>query len=497
MLSSSIEDTLKNAREGSFRMSTVTLSPSQSASKQVTDERDRHGRTHVSSPQVFLTDMLLTPYRSLWVLFDMILAFWLFTLGIWASPYEAWGSWKYQHFVPALIFSISFAIVALGMGYYERPRRFTKSVVFGISLGAVFVSLLLSLSAVYFAYYEMIGRLSLLYGALAAYAGLACVRYTLSQFLRKNPFRFTILGDSQCAEEIRSYCKNHRRDARYYTYLDWEQDIFADTSERDLSKLRQIYVPNLVLAKSALENPEMTEWAFQAMQEGCRVVDEVTFYIQFFEKVPLPYISKSWILHEGIDTRPFFFSVGKRISDIVISLTALICLSPLFALLALIIKCTSAGPVFFIQTRMGRFCKPFPIIKFRTMTYNPLQTELVSTGVNDPRVTGIGRLMRPLHLDELPQLWNVLMGTMSIVGPRPEAADFAQKMRIVPLYDLRHLLRPGITGHAQITQGYTLGDVDQMTEKLEYDLYYLCKSSLMLDIRIMIRTFFCLMKGAR
>jgi lipopolysaccharide/colanic/teichoic acid biosynthesis glycosyltransferase len=383
------------------------------------------------------------------------------------------------------------------MGYYERPRRFTKSNIFAVSLAAVTTSLLVSLAFVYFTYYEMIGRLSLVYGSLGAYFGIASIRFILSQFLRKNPYRFTILGSSNCGDEIIAFCKKNRRETRFYSYVDWKQDLFPSDIPIDVRSLRKAKVPNLVLAKSALDDPEMIEFALQALQEGCRVIDEVTFYIHFFEKVPINDISKNWLLHEGIDTRPIFFSIGKRVFDVASSVIALILLSPLFLLLSLIIKLSSPGPIFFFQIRMGRFCQPFRIIKFRTMTFNPDQKEIISTGLNDPRVTKIGKLMRPLHLDELPQLWNVIFGKMSIVGPRPEAFDFAQKMRKVPLYDLRHLLRPGITGHAQITQGYTRGVVEEMTEKLEYDLFYVCKSNLMLDVRIILRTIFCLMRKAR
>lgn len=467
-------------------------------------QTDEMTSTHVQAKRgsstlfpVILTDLLLTPYRSPWVLFDLFSIFWLFIIGTWSSPYETWGMMKYQNIAPAIIFTISYTTLGLGMGSYERPRRFARFSIFVASLGTTLFSLLISLAAMYFIYYEVFGRLTLIYGAIYSYLGAVLIRFFLSQFLRRNPYRFTILGSSPCCEEIKNYCMKKRHESRYYTYIDESTELFPEGVKRRVHQLREQRIPNLVLAKSALDNPDMLEFALQALQEGCRIIDEITFYIQFFEKVPIQDVSKSWILHEGIDTRPLFYSLSKRIFDIVSSLSALIVLSPLFLLLGLIIKLTSSGPVFYIQTRMGRFCQPFKIIKFRTMTFNPHQNELVSTALNDPRVTGIGKLMRPLHIDELPQLWNVLTGKMSIVGPRPEAYDFAQKMRNVPLYDLRHLMRPGITGHAQITQGYTLGVVEEMTEKLEYDLYYISHCSFTLDIRIIIRTLFCLVKGSR
>ena len=473
----------------------ITLSVPQS--DKVASEETRVEPNLANSFSINLTDILLTPYRALWVLFDLFVVFWLYTIGVWSTPYEAWGTWKYQNLAPALVFTVFFVLLALGMGYYERPKRFTKSNIFGIGAFATVVALMVSLAVVYFTYYEVFGRLSFMYGSTVSYLGITAIKFTLSRFLRKNPYRFTILGNSDCSDDIKDYCLRNRRENRYYSYVDWTHEIFPTGSSVEIGSLQRVKVPNLVVAKSALEDPEMIAFALQALQRGCRVLDELSFYIQFFEKVPINHISENWILREGIDTRPIFFSLAKRFIDVAASALALILLSPLFLLISLGIKLTSPGPIFFVQSRMGRYCQSFKIFKFRTMVFNPHEKEIVSTAINDPRVTRIGKLMRPLHIDELPQLWNVLLGTMSLVGPRPEASDFAQKMRKVPLYDLRHFLRPGLTGHAQITQGYTRGVVDEMTEKLAYDLFYICNCSLALDIRIILRTVFCLVRGAR
>jgi lipopolysaccharide/colanic/teichoic acid biosynthesis glycosyltransferase len=212
-----------------------------------------------------------------------------------------------------------------------------------------------------------------------------------------------------------------------------------------------------------------------------------------FEKLPLGGISKAWLLHRGLNIRSVSALVVKRFCDIVASVVGLILLSPLFALVALAIKLTSPGNVLFIQPREGRFCRPFYMYKFRTMRQEESREDASDgfTTANDRRVTRIGELIRPLHLDELPQLINILKGDMSLVGPRPEALRFARAMaREIDLYEIRYLVRPGLTGHAQLYKGYMMDTVEDTRRKLEYDLFYLCNYSIFMDLRVIVRTGF-------
>jgi lipopolysaccharide/colanic/teichoic acid biosynthesis glycosyltransferase len=176
----------------------------------------------------------------------------------------------------------------------------------------------------------------------------------------------------------------------------------------------------------------------------------------------------------------------------------LVLMSPILVAVALAVRLESKGPVLFVQERQGRFNRPFRIFKFRTMYHEPHSTGQPVTRVGDPRVTPVGRVLRRLHLDELPQLLNILRGEMSLVGPRPEALEIARRMHAeLPLYELRYLVRPGLTGHAQVKQGYAVDTVLDTQAKLAYDLYYLCNYSLRLDLQILLRTLFFLTRGAR
>jgi lipopolysaccharide/colanic/teichoic acid biosynthesis glycosyltransferase len=165
----------------------------------------------------------------------------------------------------------------------------------------------------------------------------------------------------------------------------------------------------------------------------------------------------------------------------------------LAALVALAVWWDSPGPVLFWQERMGQGGKPFWMVKFRSMRVQPAGTQFARAG--DQRLTRVGKWIRRFRLDELPQLWHVLRGEMSLIGPRPEQVPFAQEFsQCIPYYMCRHLVKPGITGWAQVNQGYAAG-VQETRLKLEYDLYYVKYLSLWLDGLIIAKTIKTIMTG--
>lgn len=186
----------------------------------------------------------------------------------------------------------------------------------------------------------------------------------------------------------------------------------------------------------------------------------------------------------------------KRAADVIISSILLLVMAPFFAIIALLIKLDSHGTVFYLQERVGYHNVPFNIYKFRTM-YSDAEAsgEPQLTSDNDPRVTRIGRFLRKYRIDELPQFWNVLVGDMSIVGPRPERQYFIdQIMKRAPSYALLRQVRPGITGMGMVKYGYAQ-NVDEMVERLDYDLMYLENMSLINDVKIMVYTIHTVLTG--
>lgn len=201
------------------------------------------------------------------------------------------------------------------------------------------------------------------------------------------------------------------------------------------------------------------------------------------------------VMRDGMN---IFERVVKRTFDFVASLIALIILSPLFIIISIVLLCQRDGTVLFKQERIGYKGKPFNIYKFRTM-----RSDSESDGkprlaaVGDERLTKIGRFLREHHLDELPQLLNVLKGDMSFVGPRPERRYFIEKIRKEnPNYDYIYLMRPGLTSMATLHNGYT-DTMEKMLIRLQMDLDYLCKRSLWLDTKLIFKTFMYIVNGKK
>jgi exopolysaccharide biosynthesis polyprenyl glycosylphosphotransferase len=185
----------------------------------------------------------------------------------------------------------------------------------------------------------------------------------------------------------------------------------------------------------------------------------------------------------------------KRLFDALAALFGLIVLSPLLLLVALAIKLDTRGPVFYRQERHGYNNRPITVLKFRSMFATDDDTVFVQTSKNDPRVTRVGRLIRRTSIDELPQLFNVLQGEMSIVGPRPHATahNAMFESRILP-FSRRHNVKPGITGWAQVNQCRGEADtLDKMKKRVDYDLFYIDNWSFFFDMKIIVLTFFLLL----
>jgi lipopolysaccharide/colanic/teichoic acid biosynthesis glycosyltransferase len=185
----------------------------------------------------------------------------------------------------------------------------------------------------------------------------------------------------------------------------------------------------------------------------------------------------------------------KRLIDVLFSLIASVIFLPVFVVLAIIIKSTSKGPIFYKQERVGRFGKPFYIYKLRSMVADAENGTPALSSETDNRVTKIGRFMRKTHLDEIPQFYNVFIGDMSLVGPRPERKYYIEQIiRYAPHYTHLHKLRPGITSWGQVKYGYA-SNIEEMLERLPYDMMYLKNISLYIDFKILIYTLMVSFKG--
>lgn len=275
-------------------------------------------------------------------------------------------------------------------------------------------------------------------------------------------------------------------------------DIPVIGTIRDIERLcREHHVAEVVVADIAAKNRQFQRAALACLRLGCRATDETTFYESTYGEVPVSYITPTWFLAADLKGQRHDKAVTKRIFDLLVASLGLIATVPLAAIVALLIWIEGRGPVFYSQTRVGQGGRLFTLYKFRTMVGDAESGGTTWAAPNDPRVTRIGRLLRRMRLDELPQLWNILRGDMSVVGPRPERPEFVGPLAaLIPFYDERHLIKPGLTGWAQINYSYGSSIADAK-RKLQLDLYYVKHTTLELDLIILLRTFGTFFLGSR
>jgi exopolysaccharide biosynthesis polyprenyl glycosylphosphotransferase len=254
----------------------------------------------------------------------------------------------------------------------------------------------------------------------------------------------------------------------------------------------------IILAEKASSlSPQLLERLVHAQFKETRVYTLESFYETHWRYLPLGIVDPFWPLQTGFQlARISPYHYLKRLFDVFASATALIICSPLFAVIALLIWMEDGKPVLFRQERVGRDGRRFTLLKFRTMRcHSDEPEEDIYTRKDDRRVTAVGRRLRKLRLDELPQLWNALKGDISLIGPRPEWSRCAERYeQTIPFYHFRHLVKPGITGWAQVNYPYGESDEDAV-EKLKYDLYYIRHYSLKLDAMIVLKTIYTMLFG--
>ncbi|MHB8689933.1 MAG: exopolysaccharide biosynthesis polyprenyl glycosylphosphotransferase [Solirubrobacteraceae bacterium] len=262
-----------------------------------------------------------------------------------------------------------------------------------------------------------------------------------------------------------------------------------------IKAVRESRATVLVLDHAATQNHQLVEVASALNLDGLHVRDLVSYYESEFKKVPLAELSPTWFL---FDVAPGQRRIGDRIlrRTLELAFTSVLLILALPALVAavLAIKLTSSGPVLYRQQRVGKGGTPFTLVKLRTMTVL-VDGQAEWAAAESDRITPVGRFLRRFRLDELPQLWNVILGNLSLIGPRPEQVPIVERLdRELPHYSARHAIRPGITGWAQVNLGYA-GSVEGTIAKLQRDLYYVKHSSLRLDALILWLTIKTVISG--
>jgi exopolysaccharide biosynthesis polyprenyl glycosylphosphotransferase len=319
---------------------------------------------------------------------------------------------------------------------------------------------------------------------------------------------FVFLGDQASCRSFREECeKMGTRQPVVYSVVSEASIAPFDTSDRTYLRLfddvladvqaGRLQVEAIIIRESNRElAPQISQQLVQLYFNGVPTYTLELFHQIQWQKIPLYRINQTWLFQEGFQiARDPVFERIKRASDILLASLGLLLASPILLGAGLLVWLGDRGPVFFKQTRIGLNHVPFQIIKLRTMRVSNGQGGDRYTQVGDARITPIGRLLRASRIDEFPQLWSVLRGHMSLIGPRAEwdqlVADYERE---IPCYYFRHLVKPGITGWAQVNYPYGANLADTL-RKLEYDLYYIRHFSFRLDASIVLKTIHVMLFG--
>jgi len=402
--------------------------------------------------------------------------------------------------LPQLIsFTLALQIALIAVGGYQAASflslRFAAArLAVAIVLGTIFLSM------VFFLFPPLaLWRSNLLYAMLLAILLLVTVRAVLGETLGGERFkpRIVVLGAGARAAQIRDLADQPGINfvVAGFVAMGEVDPMVTDAAPREqIDNLAEHVIEcratEVVLALQERRNALPLKDLLRVKTTGVTVSDISTFLERETGRIDLNSVNPSWLIFsDGFASGQMVSSFFKRGFDIIASLSLLILTLPVIIVFAILIKIESKGPAFYRQRRVGLFNESFEILKLRSMRQD---AEVGDTAVwaaeKDPRITRIGRIIRKVRIDELPQTWTVLKGEMSFVGPRPERPQFVRQLEEeLPYYAERHMVKPGITGWAQINYPYG-ASIEDARHKLEYDLYYAKNYSPFLDLLILIQT---------
>lgn len=419
-----------------------------------------------------------------------------FSLALWLAltirfflPYGRYF-WSYRVFIndnllPFAIIFLLWALVLYLAGFYS-----TLIIGYRLSLAQnlLRVHLINSVIAVVFfyiflPYFYVAPKVNLVLYLLFSYALLFLWRIWSVSFLKAafGGGMFYISGPERELQEIVSAFRHNP----YYENL----KIVSDVSAVEAAAGSGIFAA-VVASNFALNKEETIKKFYGALFKGVQFFNFQEFYESMFHKIPISLIDETWLL-ENVQSLPrVLYDFGKRLADIIIALFGVLVSLIFYPFVILAIKLDDGGPIFYVPKRVGRKGKIFWLFKFRTMR---VDAPASWPKENDPRVTRVGKFLRKTSLDELPQLWNVLLGDISMVGPRPDLIDFAEVLeKQIPYYRVRTLIKPGLTGWAQVSQKFAgeknPSSVEETKDRLAYDLYYVKNRSFLLDLAIILKT---------
>ncbi len=447
----------------------------------------------------------------------------------WLSALFAWGTFFYvrkvklemAQFEPTESFYLGLALIPIFwlflytlQGTYHDVRRLHRIKIFNLS----FVSTLIGVICLFFVfllddeingYRQYYSAVFLLFGIHFTFTFLP--RVLLVSWIvgrihkRKAGFKTLIIGGSEKAvevfNEIEGLPKGIGADFVGFININGVDRLLEDKLTYlghidDVENiLRQNEIEEVIIALESVEHDKLKKIISRLEGGDVKIKILPDMYDILSGTVKMNNIFGALLIEVNADVMPIWQRTVKRILDVVFSLIAIVLLTPVYIVLAILVKVSSPGPILFVQERIGKNGIPFNIIKFRTMYVNAEKAGPQLSSSNDPRITKIGRFMRKSRFDEFPQFFNVLFGDMSLVGPRPERQFYIDQIAAIePQFLELTKVRPGITSWGQVKYGYA-ENVDQMLARMKFDLLYLKNRTLSLDFKIMLYTVLIVFKG--
>lgn len=411
------------------------------------------------------------------------------TLAVRTSPGQAAALFAQQHVAPFTVMFVFWIIVFYIAGLYDIRRmrntlEFFKTLCLAIVINAAF-------SVAFFYLVPIFGITPkvTLFLFLMLFTGLELSwRPWFNRRIARGEasIRIILVGEGETANLINEViAQNPQMGYEVRTWFNESTDKLEAEQLHEAIRTHRAHM--ILIPRSLKQNSQLINLFYALLSTGVEVKDFPNFYEDLFRKVPLSELEESWFLEHLTEHQKYYDPI-KRLLEFFGALALQIVLLPLEIIIALLVKLTSPGPAIYAQQRVGRSGQLFTLYKFRTMYKNAEARGVQWSQANDTRVTPLGKFLRATHLDELPQLVNILRGDLSFVGPRPERPEFVDLLKeAIPHYQLRHLVAPGLTGWAQVNYRYGASVEDAM-EKLQYEIYYLKNRSLTLDLAIILKS---------
>jgi len=422
-------------------------------------------------------------------------------ISLWLMLFIRYGAkfdinlWQ-QHFQPFTIIYTIWLIVFFIAGLYDLSLARNNINFYSTLLRGLLINIGLAITFFYFLPYFGITPKTNLFLNIGIFTILFSGWRQLYNYLVKSSALINnvlIIGQNKEIDQIIKIVKNNPQLSYKIIKQMSPKDIKTPFDILEIATSKNI--KTIITAIDPHQDARLVQSLYQCLPLKISFNDLPSFYEKILGKVPISSIGEIWFLENLTEAQKNFYEAFKRVLDMLGSLIFGIISLCFYPFIILAIKIDSHGPIFYKQIRISQDGQIFKVIKFRSMIEEAEKKGVQWADQQDHRITKIGRFLRKTRFDELPQFWNILIGQMSFIGPRPERIEFVQQLeKEIPYYQIRHIVKPGLTGWAQVNFHYGASVKDSI-EKLQYELYYIKHRSFILDLSIMLRTIKIILKG--